>query len=561
MLNLEERISAKMSMFDFLCKQTDGHDFSEAFEYFGKKYTFGELKAHTRRVASALRNHGVKKGDKIVMSLITTPESIFLLYACGIVGAVPVLADVRYSKNELSNLCDNISPKLMFLSDWQGGMVRHLQALHPQVVFVIVSPCAGMNGAVDFFRSFYRLFTGNVFFKHNESCIRWKNFIQKSDDFAFPKTGAAYEDSDIIFTTSGTTGKRKYVVMSHEKLNLSAWSSLGCGDDYSAVASVLSVMPLFTLYGWVISIHLPLCMGKKLILCPVYDNSKIPSLLLKKKPNAFSGVPHHFEIILNSKKLKEADLSFLKHLTSAGDSFGAKNQAQLNQFLRERNSDAILFQAYGMTESGGGACRQRRTFYADGSVGKPLPGVRIKIVDEIDGITEVSAGMCGEVCINTPYQTAGYYHDEEATAALIHHHADGKDWIYTGDLGHMDLAGNMFIDGRKKRMIVADNGTKVFLQLVEDEVKTLPGITDCALTSYIEEGTKYVRRLALFIVPDKNSSHEKLKQDILAVCKNNLPEYLSPNDMVFCDSIPRTSSGKHDIAFLEKEALRRSKKP
>lgn len=556
-LNSAEQISVKMSMFHFLCRMTEGLDSAEAFEYFGKKYTLGEVKTQTRKVASALHNFGIRKGDKIVLSLITTPESIFLMYACGLIGAVPVLTDVRYSKTELSDLCDNISPKLMFISDWQGGMVRQLHELHKEVVFVVVSPCAGFNGMPEFFRSFYRLFSGNACFMPGAGGISWKRFIEKANETPFTEN---CEDCDVIFTTSGTTGKRKFVVMNQEKLNLSAQASIRCGDDYSAIKTFLSIMPLFTLYGWVLSVHFPLCMGKYLVLYPIHNDKKIARLILKKKPNAFCGVPHHYETIMKARELKKADLSFLKYICSAGESFGTENQIKMNCFLRERNSEAMIFQAYGMTETGGGACKQSKESYVEGAVGRPLPGVRIKIVNDADGITEVSKGMCGEVCISTPYQTSGYYRDKTATENLLRRHPDGIDWIHSGDLGHLDQNGNLFIDGRKKRMVVASNGTKVFLGLVEDKVKTLPGVTDCALVSYIEKGTAFVRKLALFLVSDRRISNKKMKQNVIEICKNELPEYLIPNDMIFCDSIPRNSSGKHDLSLLEKEAFRRSQK-
>lgn len=560
MVNLEDAVPTKQSMFDYLCCHTSELDSSVALDYHGKKYTFGELKANTLKAASALQAYGVKKGDKVILSLVTSPESIPLMYACGILGAVPVLADVRYSKAELTELCDHISPKIMFLSDWQGKMVRHLQAAHPEIVFVIVSPCIGVGNTMEFFRSWYRLFTGNSFFRYNSHCVSWKTFIAKADSAFSRESCETPEDSEIIFTTSGTTGKRKYVILSSEKINLAVQSSIHCGDDYSKIKALLSVMPLFTCYGWTISIHFPLSLGVRIIISPIYNDNAIPSLILKKKPNAYCGVPHHFETIMKSKKLKKADLSFIQFFCSAGESFSAEKQIQLNRFLQERNCKVCHFQAYGMTETTGGACKQSMTARVPGSVGTPLPGVKIKIVDEVDGVTEVLDGMCGEVCIHSPSQTSGYYRDEEATKELIKHHPDGIDWIHTGDLGHIGQDGNLFIDGRKKRMIVTGNGTKVFLQLVEDKVNTLPGVTECAVVSYIEQGTDFVRRLALFLVSDKSLSNQKMKQNVLDICKGTLPDYLMPNEIVFCDSIPRNSAGKHDLAFLEKEALRRSQK-
>lgn len=534
---------------------TNSNEFSDdevVIEYFGCKYTYAKLKELIGRTVFALDRLGLKEGDKVVMSLFTSPESIGLVYACSSLGVIPVMADIRLSQKDYEKLLDDTGAKMLFVNDICSYFVDNLAGKRPQLQIFVVSPCDGMNMFVRAaqkakvtirgnFYGFSELFRKNVF--------SWARVMKKSQPLCKTAESAKGGQGEIIFTTSGTTGSWKYVVLKSYQLNLAAIQDCEIGES-KEIKTVLSVMPIFACYGFIVSVHLPLILSKKVYLYPIIKAKKIPKAMLKYKPNFFAGVFGQYGELTKSKQMQNADLSFLKMLYFGGDRYDPEVLDRVNVFLAEHGSPARLCQGYGMTEVSSCAVMQLNDdSYVEGSAGKAMRFTEIKIIN-CDTAEELPVGQKGEICLHTPCQTDGYFGDDEATEELLRAHEDGKVWVHTGDLGYMDEAGNLYVIGRIKNMIVSRSGTKIFPSVIEEAMNDLPAVSEAAVVVFDDEHDEYEKKIVLFI----SGRGAGIKGKAWLCCRRSLPMYLLPDKIVTVSSIPHTSSGKKDYALLTKRA-------
>ena len=224
---------------------------------------------------------------------------------------------------------------------------------------------------------------------------------------------------------------------------------------------VLNLMPPFASYGLGNGIHVHLCAGMRLVLIPTYDPSIIDKQILKYKPNRIACSPAHYEYIKNSEKLKNADLSFLHHPIEGGDSLDVKTEEAVNELFLKNGCKDKIAKGYGLTESCSGVCVcVNNEVNKLKSVGIPMSKNIISIFDIDDCNKELSYNQTGEVAILSANNMLGYLNMPEETKNTLKEHSDGTVWLHTGDLGRVDSDGNIFIDGRMRRMIIQFSGLK-----------------------------------------------------------------------------------------------------
>ena len=203
-------------------------------------------------------------------------------------------------------------------------------------------------------------------------------------------------------------------------------------SGFGSVAGMkmLSIMPVFHGFGLGIGIHTALIGGAACILVPQFSVKVYADTLLKQKPNLIPGVPTLFEALLRADSLKGQDLSFLKGIFSGGASLPAELKKKVDTFLKEHGCTAQIREGYGTTE-------------------------------------EVPPNTEGEICVSGPTGMLGYMDNPEETANTLRRHYDGRIWLHTGDLGHMDQDGFVYFRLRMKRMIVT-NGYNVYPSQLEN---------------------------------------------------------------------------------------------
>ncbi|HRN61126.1 MAG TPA: AMP-binding protein [Luteimonas sp.] len=337
-----------------------------------------------------------------------------------------------------------------------------------------------------------------------------------------------------ILYTSGTTGAPKGVALSHRNLAANTAAIL----DYLQLGpndSTVSALPFYYTYGASV-LHTHLAVGARVVL---EDNLVFPHLiaeaLARERATGFPGVPSTFALLLDRGRLDQYDLSSLRYITQAG---GAMAPALTRQ-VRAAFPQARLFVMYGQTEASARLTRLAPERLDDklGSVGTPIAGVEIQVRRE-DG-SEAAPGEPGEVWARGDNVMTGYWDNPEATAATL---VDG--WLRTGDLGHLDADGFLWLSGRRSDMIKT-GAHRVHPQDVEEVIAELPGVREVAVAGVDDALLGQV--VAAFLVRDGDAPSEMA---VKAHCRQRLAGYKIPKQVAFVAELPKTASGKIRRAAL-----------
>lgn len=551
----EEALNAKLpacTIYDYLYESNKDYRGRTALNYFGRKITYGELFENIEKAARALKQNGVGKGSIVTVLMPTLPETVYLFYALGKIGAIGNMVDPRTSAEGIRDYIQEVGSELLIAVDVVLPKTADILSKTTIKKVLVISPADSLPPVL---RTLYKMKQGKRP-KLNGACISWKSFIAEGAAYT-GTTSAGYEKNRpvVIVHTGGTTGRPKGVMLTNDNLNISAFQCQISGIDMQREHTWLNIMPPFIAYGVGNGLHLPLSIGMETILIPQFDPHKFDDLLLKYKPNHMTGVPSHYGTIINSKKMKGQDLSYIIAPTVGGDAMDTELERKTNQFLAEHHCQYFVTKGYGMTEVAAcvtvcisNDCNQI------GSVGIPLTHTTVSIFD-LDTGTELTYNQQGEVCITGPNTMLGYYKNPKATAEIIVRHKDGLDWVHSGDIGYMTEDGMLFIVDRIKRMIVRHDGFKVFPSMIEKTIASHEAVQSCCVVGIPDKEHSQGKLPAVHVVlaPAFSGQEDAVRQQLAVLCQKELPEYAQPVDYVFRDSLPLTSIGKVDYRALEEK--------
>lgn len=330
--------------------------------------------------------------------------------------------------------------------------------------------------------------------------------------------------ADIMYT-SGTTGRPKGVAVRHRNVamvpnNVPSWTGQGW----------LHGSPLFTFAG-IGFIYNPMKMGMTGLFLPHFDAGRWLSIVAERRPGAAFLVPAMAQLLVAHPDFESADLSSL-WLCSLGS---APLAPETLRRLQERMPQATVSNGYGMTEAGPAYCSmpKEEATRRIGSVGRPVPPVEFRIVDETG--TALPAGEVGEVLIRMPGREREYYKDPEATARMWH---DG--WLHSGDLGRLDEDGYLYIVGRMKDVIIR-GGNNVHAADVEAALYEHPAVREAAVAGVAHPVLG--EDVGAWVVL-RTGHNDVGPEDLRAFCAERLADYKVPRRITFVDALPRNATGK-----------------
>ena len=392
-------------------------------------------------------------------------------------------------------------------------------------------------------------------FIDTDECISWNDFIKLGKDIVHVKTVKYEKDMPVtIVHTGGTTGKAKGVVLSNDNINCGAFQCEISGLNFKDRGTWLDIMPPFIVYGVGNGLHLPLSMGMKVILMPKFDPTKFDEILLKHKPNYMAGVPSHYGYLLESEKMKDVDLSFIKTPIVGGDKMDYTLEQQVNKFLKEHNCSTKIIKGYGMSEvdAAVSVCINGEINKLK-SVGIPLSHSNIGIFDPKTN-EELSYNQEGEVRISGPNVMLGYFDNREEEGKILHTDDKGVRWIYSGDLGYFDEDGLLYVKGRYKEMIIRPDGFKVYPTSIEEVILTHPDVSECKVVGCRDFSESQGELPKAFIILKETSKDKNtILKEVEAICHKHLAEYSLPFDYEIKEKFPVTSIGKINTIALKNE--------
>jgi long-chain acyl-CoA synthetase len=514
-----------------------------AYDFLGATATYAELGAAVERCAAGLAAAGLRHGDRITISMPTSPQGVIAVYAAARLGAIASLIHPLSTSAEIAGYLEKSGSRVALTLDVfhekfeaarEGTPLEHL----------VLTGIADVLPAWK--RAAFRLTRGRKLPRapRDARALRWPEVMDAAGTAPAVPVGA--DDLAAILYSGGSTGAPKGIMLSHRNINaegleLGAWVAL----DESDV--VLAVLPIFHGFGLAALVHAPLMAGAKVVMVPQFSAAEVAKLIRTKAPTLMAGVPTLYDALSRDDSLRAADLSCLRAAFSGADTLPRPVKDRFEALVAERGGNVKLLEGYGLTEAVTAIMGSPMHEYREGSMGVPFPDTLAKVC-AIGSVDEVEPGIDGEICISGPAVMLGYLDDPEATAATLRVHADGRTWLHTGDIGRMDEDGFFSFAARLKRMIKS-SGFNVFPAEVESVLREHPAVEDACVVG-VPDITQGERVAAFVVLSPGHAAGEDRAAQLIEHCRARLIKWSCPRTVTFLPELPRTRVGKVDVTEL-----------
>jgi len=479
-----------------------------------RRLSYAELDKASNKIANALIKMGISKGDRVAMLLPNSLEFVIIYFGIVKAGGIAVPLDTRYKVGELASLFGDCQPKVLVAES------PFLEPLVPALPsFKYIEHVIDINS------------------KYEGQFLSYREIIATASSNRV-EVGLEPEDIATISYTGGPTNRPRGVMLSHRSLVTEAIMS---GDGFQQTDKdvvMLFALPLLHMFGLAAVLLASVYKGSTVVIVPGtgLSISSFMEAIEREKGTIFLGVPYIFALAVDlaEKEGIKNDLSSLR-LCGSG---GAPLSIDIIQRFKQHYGFTLL-NLWGQTEAVSQVtCQPIDGTEKLGSVGKPLPGWEVKIVD--DNNKELPPNQPGEIIVRGPIMN-GYYRNPRATAEMIK-----NGWLYTDDIGKLDRDGNLFILGRKKEMIIV-KGQNIYPSDIEDVLYTHPKVAETAVVGIPDE----LRGEEVRAVISLKEGEVATEQEIKRFCLERIANYKVPKQVIFLDSLPKTATGK-----ISKEDLR-----
>jgi long-chain acyl-CoA synthetase len=483
-----------------------------------RRIRYAEFWAEALHFARALRARGLRPGERVAILLPNRIEAAVACYGCWLAGGIAAPLNVQARARDFEAWLRHCDARHIVYEHSHGDAVEAILKID------------AYNGHAPIER--WPIGADRPLSPHDAA---------SADNIDIDANAITADDAALILYTSGTTGAPKGVTLTHGNLLANA-SAVVRYLELSERDSVLSILAFYYAYGASV-LHTHLLSGGCVVLA---QNLLFPHLLMdtiaRERITGLSGVPSTYALLLERVKLIDYDLSSLRYLTQAGGAMSAV----LTRRLRNALPDARLFVMYGQTEA-----TSRLTWLPPerldekiGSVGIPVDGVELRIECE-DG-READIDETGEIRVRGANVMRGYWNNPDASASVLR---DG--WLCTGDMGHVDADGYLYIDGRRSDMIKT-GAHRVHPNDIEDVIQEVPGVSEVAVVGIDDHVLGQVVK-AFIVAPGLPPQSDNM---IKAHCRERLASYKIPREIEFVSALPRTASGKvRRAALLEPQTI------
>jgi long-chain acyl-CoA synthetase len=466
-----------------------------ALAFDGRELTNVNLQHASHRLAHALQAQGVRPGDRVVVMLPNCPEVLQAYAAILALGAVVVPVVFLLGPREVRHILDHSEARLLItapeLADRAEGW--------PGPVVLVGGEAPG--------------------------ALAWDALVAGRPD-AFEMVERAPEDIAVILYTAGTTGQPKGVALSHRNLlaNARAAASL---YELDRTQWALAVLPLSHSYGLTL-MNAGNILGTRAVLLRWFNPELVLETIERYRVQHMSGVPTMYVYLLNYPDAGRFDTSSMRVWGSGA----APLPLEIVEPF-EKQFGGRLLEGYGLTEAAPVVSAHRYSGERRlGTVGQPIPGVTVRILDDED--REVSAGALGEVCVRGDNVMLGYYRMPEETARTLR-----NGWLHTGDVGRLDPDGFLYIVERKKDLIIR-GGFNIYPREVEEVLYAHPAVAEAAVVG--RPDPLMGEDVLAFVVARPGQS--PTAGEIVAFCETRLARFKCPKEVRLVESLPKSPIGK-----------------
>ncbi|MGX5722299.1 malonate--CoA ligase [Shinella zoogloeoides] len=467
----------------------------------GRRWTYGDMIRLSGQLAHALARRGVTPGDRVAVQVEKSPEALMLYLACLRAGAIYLPLNTAYTLAELGYFLGDATPALVVVdpkvrdsvAEIAGGAVETLDATGGGSLLQL----AGAEEA----------------------------------DFSDIERGP--DDLAAILYTSGTTGRSKGAMLTHDNL-LSNALTLRDHWRFTAADRLIHALPIFHTHGLFVASNVTLLAGASMYLLPKFDANEV--LRLMGDATVLMGVPTFYVRLAQHPGLTREAAAGMRLFVSGS----APLLAETHRSFSERTGHAIL-ERYGMTETNMNTSNPYDGERVAGTVGFPLPGISLRVTDPESG-KPLPDGETGMIEVKGPNVFTGYWKMPEKTAAEFR--ADG--FFITGDLGKIDGRGYVHIVGRGKDLVIS-GGYNIYPKEVETEIDGMAGVVESAVIGVPHHD--FGEGVTAVVVRQKGSTLDE--KTVLGGLQDRLARYKQPKRVLFVDDLPRNTMGK-----VQKNVLR-----
>ena len=516
------KIHAHESLYEAILRASKEAQNDVALYYFNKKIRWDRFIYRINQFAAGLKKDGVKEGDVVTLLLPNIPEAIYLMYAVSQVGAILNPLHPLLPKAEVERTMKETGSKHLYCLQ-----IRYDEFKDLDVVKYDFSPS-------------HELPKIKQLFAKQEKCRHECPYYNEKPTSEF----VHMDQEDAVYLNSGgTSGIPKIVRLSAFAINSLCANAPWIVGDLKKNSGMLCVMPIFHGFGLAVGIHLSLSLGYHAALMPKFNRKNATKMLKHQQYSILLGIPVFYEKMLRypgfaGTKLRNLDFAFV------GGDFALPNLSEkFNQRMIEGGSKCRLREGYGLTETVSLFSVNNIRDHKEGSVGKAMPNVYFKVVDEKN--KEVPVNVNGELICGGDTLMNGYLNADSPIIEI-----DGKKYVKTGDNVHRDEDGFIIFNQRIKR-IVKINGVPVFPHEVEYCVQTLDIVYEAAAIPVSDE--RFGSLLKLYVVLNKhyNGTEEEAEKQIREEIKKTNGVYANPKEIVFIKALPHTEVGKVDLKQLK----------
>ncbi len=504
----------------------------DAYVNMGKAITYGELDILSAQFGAFLQHCcGLKKGDRVALMMPNVLQYPVAVHGALRAGLTVVNTNPLYTARELEHqLTDSGATTIVILENF-AHVLQEVIA-HTPIKHVVVTSVGEMLG-------FPKGAIVNWVVRNKRKQVKpfslpgaksFKQALKEGAGFRMQAVKLTHDDIAFLQYTGGTTGVAKGAMLTHGNmvanvLQAMEWINPSFPRD---PAVLITALPLYHIFALTANCLLFVVLGwKNILITNPRDFPAFVKELGKYKFVFISGVNTLFNALLHTPGFDKLDFSALR-VTLGG---GMAVQEAVAKRWKEVTGK-VLTQAWGLTETSPAACINLPDEDFNGSIGLPIPSTEISIRDD-DG-NELGINVVGEICVRGPQVMAGYWNRPDETAKVM----IGKDLLRTGDIGRIDERGLVFIEDRKKDMILV-SGFNVYPNEVESVAVTHPGVLEAAAVAQADEKSGEV--VALFVVKKDQGLTE---QELIEHCRKALTGYKVPKHVYFKPDLPKTNVGK-----------------
>ena len=475
-------------------------------------FTYAQVDEISGRVASALLATGLQRGDKVALQLPNLPQFLFSYFGLMKAGLVMVPLNPLLRAPEIRyHLEDSDAKVLITFEMFAEEAVKGAAELEGVTTYVVNLP-------------------GND--QRPEGTKHFDELYFADDTRDIVPTGG--DETAVLLYTSGTTGKPKGAELTHLNLYMNctiAGELFGFQEDDIGVA----VLPLFHVFGLSSVLNTSVRYGGTLVLIPRFELEPVVDAIEKHRCTIFSGVPTMYFGLL-SMDLSGRDLSSLR----VGVSGGAAIPGEVIKGFEDKFPGCVILEGYGLSESTSTTtfnvnAEQRKVL----SIGKPIWGVQVEVVDENDTPLPPGEDNVGEIVIRGHNIMKGYYNKPEATAEAFK-----NGWFHTGDLAYRDEDGYLFVVDRKKDLVIR-GGYNVYPREIEEVLYEHPAVAEAAVIG--KPDPKLGEEVLAFVALKPGASADEA--ELIAYAKERLAAYKYPREVRIVEDLPKGATGK----ILKKE--------